>query len=311
MKKVIEESQQDRYSRNRLRLFLMGGTVFVVACIALIIGFIGFRIYTSDKIEVQVTYAPFAATVKIDDRTLKNNAKNYIKPGKYILNVELKDFKTITKEIEITESTTDLYGSLNPTNDTGVAYKKEHLKEFQTVEGVIGAAASKEGLSQREKWPIITKLPIKDPHYTLGYSVPDLDHLVINVYSSVAYRSLALNKLMSIISKEDLGLYGVEVKDLVNPYSAPVQNAETDPQTFIRRAFPNYSFTIGEGKKEDGYYYTYLRAQRDGGPEIFRVVLAPNDNDDGWHFAGVPYPFLTTANTPDVSVDILYKANQL
>lgn len=310
MKRTAEESQQDRYERNRLRLLLMGGTIFAIIVILLIIGHLAFEAYKVGKVEVQVTYAPFSAKVKLDDQTLKNNAKNYIKPGKYTLTVENENFKSVTKDVEITEETTDIYGSLKPSNEAGTKYLNEHIKEFYAVEGVIGARANKEGLTQREKWPIIGKLPIKDPHYTLGYSVPDVDHLVINVYSSVAYRGLALSKLMSIISKDDLALYDIEVKDLVNPYVSPVENSETDPQAFIRKAFPNYSFTIGGGRTEGEYYYAFLRAQRDGGPEIFRVVLR-RENGNTWRFAGTPYPILTTANTPNVPVDILYSANKL
>lgn len=309
-KKVSEETKQDRYERNRLRLFIMGGTLFAIITVVLIIGQLAFEAYKVGKVKVQVTYAPFAAKVKIDDQNLRNNATNYIKPGKYNLTVELKDFKTITKEVEITESTTDLYGSLKPANEAGITYQKEHIKEFQAVEGVIGIVANKEGASQREKWPIIAKLPIKDPHYTLGYSVPDIEHLVINVYSSVAYRGLALNKLMTIITKDDLALYDIEVKDLVNPYSGPIQNSETDPLNYIRKSFPNYSFTVGGGKAGGDYYYCFLRAQRDGAPEIFRAVIQRNENGN-WHFAGTPYPILTTTNTPNVPVDILYNANKL
>ncbi len=34
-------------------------------------------------VEVTIKYAPFSSTVKLGDKTLKNNDVNYIKPGEY------------------------------------------------------------------------------------------------------------------------------------------------------------------------------------------------------------------------------------
>ena len=72
------------------------------------------------KVLVKVQYAPFAATVMIDDIRLSNNSENYIAPGKYNLVVEFENFETLEKEIEITENTLFLAGALRATNDLGI-----------------------------------------------------------------------------------------------------------------------------------------------------------------------------------------------
>lgn len=306
----MNNDQQDNYVRNRKIIATIGTIAFIILSISIIVWAIAHFIYINGKVKVMVSYAPYEATVKIDDIKLKNNAHNWIAPGKYHLTVEMKDFDTLSGEVTVTEDTKRLYGHLLANNDEGKKYAKEHIKDFQDVEGIAGEVAAEDGAKQREQWPIITVLPVKDPHYTIGYSMPDLNTVNVTVTSSLEYRGLATNKLVKIMDAKDLEKYDVIYNDLKNPYEKAVANKEAKPDKYLIAAFPNYKFTVkGKMSSDEKYYGAFLRHLNGNVSEIFRVVLIKDGNS--WKLAGTPYPFLTTKNTPDVPSDFLQKINEM
>ena len=239
---------------------------------------------------------------------MKNDGNNWIAPGKYTLTVEYKNFDTLTQEVEITRDTKQLYGRLLANNEEGQKYAKDHIGEFRDIEGIVGKEATEDGAKQREKWPIINYLPVKDPHYTIGYSIQDLDHLNITITASLAYRGLAINKLLQIVDDEDLGKYDVVFNDLINPYEKFTANAQEKPEDYLKASYPNYKFSV-VNKTKDDYCYGFMRHLNGNVSEIFRFVLKKEGNS--WKLMGTPYPVLTTTNTPKVPLDIINKANAM
>ena len=286
-------------------------SLIVIWCL-IVLAVVVYFIFTIGKVSVEVKYAPFAAVVKLDDTVIMNNNSNYIAPGSYHLKVEYENFQTYEGEVTITEETKYLYGKLIPANEDGAIFMNEHNKDFLEIEGIAGKVATEEGIKQRENYPIINELPIKDPYYSIGYNIDEDDVLNITVEASISYRQLAVNKLLEIMSDEDFGKYNIVFYDLDNPFSNSFENnTESNPVNFIKKGFTNVNcdFEVS-GTIDDDYYYGYLRYYyKDYINVINRIVLA-RDNET-WNLAADPYPLLTTFNTPEVPLDIINKVNSL
>lgn len=285
---------------------------FVAFWVLLVIIAIIFFITTRGKVLVEVKYAPFAATVKLDETTIMNNNNNYITPGEYNITVEFKDFKSYEGTITIDENTKYIFGNLIPANENGEEYMNEHATDYLEVERITNKVSTENGIKQREQYPIINKLPIKDPYYTIGYSISDDGILSITVKSSIAYRQLVTNKILEITDDSDLEKYDILFYDLDNPFSGKfVENDETDPKNYLKNGFSTtgLDFIMGNGAYDNEYYYTFLRYTINNLPIVFRVILRKTNGK--WELLGDPYPLLTTFRAPNVPIDVINKVNML
>ena len=285
----------------------------IAVLIVIAASWLGYVIFTYDKVSVTVKFAPFAATVRLDETVIRNNSSNYITPGNYHLKVEYENFETIERDIVVEEGTKYLYGNMNPANEAGEAYMQEHMEEFYEVQGIAGELATDAGLLQRSLYPIVDKLPVKDPYFNIGYNLNDEGGLDVTVEAAIAYRQLAVSRLLEIMKKEDFGKYNIVFYDLDNPYAGKfVDNDETDPAEYIKKGFAgvDVDFTVNGGVEENGYYYAYLRYYfRKYVNVIYRVVLEGGDGE--WGLVANPEPLLTTFNTPDVPLEIIDEVNRL
>ncbi|MBQ2660479.1 PEGA domain-containing protein [Candidatus Saccharibacteria bacterium] len=300
------------------------------------------------KVAVDIKYVPYAATVKLDGEVVSNNAVNYIKAGTYNVLVEFENFESAEIEVEITENTKYLYGVLNPINDAGIEYMEKHSEELSEIQDISDALSGKIKEALLEKYPLFNKLPINDPYFTIDYEMPnDLESIdgyvpTVIIDASLAYRELAVSKLLGIADDETFGKYNIVFKNLDNPYAGKFrENNSNDPIEFIKVGYSGVGFDFEVGNAgnvlveedvitsergwadedddndaviddivSDDYYYTYLRSYYDGFVSvIFRLVLVRNG--DGWKLVADPYPLLTSFNTPDVPVEILNRVNEL
>ena len=302
----------EKIGPKRIAIFL--GIVFaiiIIYSVATLLARIG-------KVPVKIEYAPFASTVKLNDTRMRNNAENYITPGKYTLTVEFENFESIEKEVEITENTIYLAGSLKPINSLGEEYMASHQEEFNIIKrqaDEVNSAANKKFF---ETYQLLVDFPIVDPQYTISYTLSDESKPIINVAAGTAYRQLAVHKLLSIMSSEDFGLYDIFFENLDNPFTDTFKNnQESDPAEFIKKGFSDtgIDFSVNEDKKreDDGYedyYYAYIRYFYNTYISvIYRIVLVKDGNS--WKLAANPYPLLTTANTPEVPLEIINRVNSL
>lgn len=278
----------------------------------IILGVVSFYIYTIGKVKINVDYAPFAARVQLNGTTVMNHHDNYITPGEYQVKVEFNNFETYEDTVTIEQDTEFIFGMLSPANEEGEKYMVNHAEEFDSINKYYSIMMNKEGEKLSKKYPIINKLPIKEPYYTIGYTVND-DGIDVTVESSIAYRQLAVSKVLSVLEPDDFGKYGITFYNLDNPFKDTFSaNTESDPAEFIKKGFSNagVDFSVGGGTRSDDYYYAYLRYSfKKGINAVFRIVLIKNG--DTWKLAGTPYTLLTTKNTPDVPLEIINKVNQL
>jgi len=324
-------------------LIVIGATMAVVIIYSVVI-----LLSRVGKVAVDIKYVPYAATVKLSGEVINNNAVNYIKAGTYTVLVEFENFESAEIEVEITENTKYLYGVLNPINDVGIEYMDEHAEELSEVQDISDALSGEIKEILLEKYPLFNELPINDPYFTIDYEVPNglggLDEYVPTVIidASLAYRELAVSKMLEIADDEAFGKYNIVFKNLDNPYAGKFkENNSDDPVEFIKIGYSGVGFDFEVGSTEsasveedaitsergwadedddddvtvddsmsDDYYYTYLRSYYDGFVSvIFRLVLARDSN--GWKLIADPYPLLTSFNTPEVPLDILNKVNRL
>lgn len=291
------------------RIAIIVGIIFLV----IIIYSVSVLISRIGKILVKVEYAPFAATVTINDIKLSNHAENYITPGEYHLKVEFENFETLEKEIEITEDTLFLAGALRAANDLGEAYVSSHQEEFVVIKNYADGVNGGDNERFFKIYPLLASFPITDPHYTIKYKLSEESKPIINVAVGTAYRQMAIYKLLDIMNDKDFETYDIYFDNLENPFAGTFEpNDETDPIKFIEKGFSNtgIDLNVNDGKQEGQYYSAYIRYfYQTYISIIYRVVLIQDSN--GWRLVADPYPLLTTSNTPEVPLAILNRVNSL
>ena len=302
----MDEKNEERRRRS-LKIITVA---VIVAIIGIAIYSIVTLIYRIGKVKIVLLYAPYASTVSIDDVNYLNNATHYIVPGKHHVKVEFENFKTLEEDYDMNEDMT-IYGQLIAANNVGIEYAKQHGAEFDAVSGLFGQKAAEYGETIHDQYPLMNKFPIKDPHFALSYEITESNEFKIIVKASLAYRNMAITKLMENIDQEDIEEYDIEVKELQSPFTADfVNNSETDPLKYLQAGFGSAmdGFFLGASKEKDGYLYGFIRKNVGYIGDTYKFVLKRKGAN--WSLCGKPYPVLTSKNTGGgVPSDILYKAD--
>lgn len=296
--------------QRRKRSLKLSIIIIAIAILGILIYSVITLMYRAGKVKIVVLYAPYASKVQIDGTPYGNNATHYIVPGKHHVKVEFENFKTIEEDYDIT-SDSEIYGRLVAENDAGKEYAKQHMSEFDSVSGLIGTKEAEYGQSIREQYPLMSKLPAKDPHFAISYEITENNEFKVIIKASLAYRSMAITRMMEILSKDDIKNYDIEVKNLDSPFKSDfVANAETDPFKFLQAGYGGAmnGFTMGSSKEVNGYLYGFIRKNVGYVGETYKFVLKRNKNS--WTLCGKPYPVLSAKNTPNVPIDILYRADK-
>jgi len=300
----------DKYLERRKKIIKIIIPLFVIALIGIIIYSVSTMIYRNGKVAVNVVYAPYAATVKLNGAKIGNNATDYIVPGDYHLTVEFENFESIEQDIKITNDTKRLYASLKPINAAGEEYRKNHSGEFARIEKISGEVEKDVGTAIYNRWPILKQLPIKEPHYTIGYSMPSQDEAIITVQANQAFRTVAIDSLTSISGEDDLVDVDVKIDGLNSPFTRDfAQNDNSDVMEYLKSGYSGAmdGFSLWKTKDAGDYLYGAIRKKEGSYFTLYRFVL--KKIDAGWQLCGAPYPILTGKNTPNVPKEILRKAN--
>ena len=257
------------------------------------------------KNRIEFKYAPFNASITLNDTKIKNNATNYILPGTYTLKVSLENFDSFEEEIIIDNNTTKLFGFIQPNNTEGEKIKQSHEKDYKIVESLYAESAIEQGKKEQKKWPIITNLPIQDSLFSIGY-IPNEqnDDIIITIHADDEYTDLALYELKESVGKEILN-YNYTFSETLLDFSKPQKSSESTPEKYIRSAFPNTNIKDVYGKSEDNYYYGYIKTTNSNITYCF--VLTKEKNS--WVLLSTPSPILTRKNSPNVPEDIILKIN--
>ncbi len=295
-----------------------------ILCIVVFAGLVLYAlvswILTVGKIKVRVVYAPFAATVRLDDVTLKNNSDNYITPGVYRLTVEFQNFETLTKEIEVKNDTKYLFASLDATNSDGEAYAKEHADEFLAVEGIAGQLDSEAGLIEREKIlekaPVVAFLPVKNSLFTISYEMVDDEVRIIISTVSDTYVNEATKKFKSLLNEGDVAAeYNIVFSGFNDLFASATfaDNNFTSPEDFLRVGFsgvPTFDFVDGT-TCGDRYYCAKISTGRSDSYSLVNYYTILENRSGKWYLVAKPAPILTVFNTDDLSADVIDYANSL
>lgn len=170
-------------------------------------------------IPVTVYLLPQDATAVINGQTLTPGTIN-IPVGSYSVTVSKDGFTKITQTIEITEANNTIDIALQPESDAAKAWYQQHTNLYLAKEARTGSHVSQAGQQFAKENPIVSKLPIDNLVYTIGYqrasTDPNDNSIVVTVDAIQGYRNGAIQKI------KDLGFnpadYIIEFRDYRNPF---------------------------------------------------------------------------------------------
>ena len=191
------------------------------------------------------------------------------------------------------------------------------------TEADVATELVEQGNAEREAFPIVAHLPIKNSLFTLGYQFSNQGkNLTLKVSTTETYLDVAINKLTSF--GYDLTNCALDVTKPDNPFlSAYIVNGEQDPVAALRAAYvkiPSFAVvkTTEASTEADANVAakTFILAKITTGLsdhynlQTYRVILTKN-SDGNWTPVANPAPLLNLYNTPNVAIELLRQANQL
>lgn len=284
--------------------------LIILFFIAVIFYSISTIIYRNGKIKTSIIFAPYSATVTLNDTRISNNATNWIAPGNYHLKVFANNhLETIEQDITISEESHEFYNTLNAIDDEGREFTKQHREEYANVEGIIGNFLNRQGQKQKQKYPILSYLPINNSLYSISYEYDENGAPIINVKSDPKYIDIAVARLKNF---KNVDLTSQNINFLLNnPFKDIRSSTSADPKIFIKETLSiSDNYKISDGQEYNDYYYTtiyiddYWNSQK---YFYYRVLLQKKNNS--WELVSTPQPLLTQENTKVNDKDLLNLIN--
>ena len=306
----MAKTSHKNHSIDRNRMILIGAFVGILAVIFIISLVI--QISRTGKIATQVKYAPYSATVSLNDTKISNNSTAYLIPGSYHLKVESNHFETYEADINISEDTNYIMGILTAADEQGEKYIQDHRIQFTTVEGFVGKILNEQGEKLQKKYPILKHLPITNSMYSITYSreTADAEPVISVSATEPEYLDVAVERILKFDGVEAESLT-IEFKN--NEFSTDFSTSTaSDAQKFTQESIKESSgYSISKAIAiDENYSLVKLNSHNYYGQSVgyYRVLLKKQGNS--WKITGQPQPILTTKNNPDVPIDILKTANQ-
>ena len=195
--------------------------IAIIFAIIVIVGALIYQIYTaidrSGKIPVEVAAAPNDAKITFKDKKTKaedaaKNGTTYLPPGDYSITAAKDGFRSSQTEVNATTKPRHtVIIELMPQSDQARQWQKKHMDQYNKVEGIAGQQIRETGKKFTEKYPVVAKLPIKDPYYSIGYYKKDDRPIIVIRTESPQYRYKATLRLVSMGIK--LSDYQIEYAD--------------------------------------------------------------------------------------------------
>jgi hypothetical protein len=285
----------------------------VVAAFLLVIFYaITISIQRAGKIRTTVKYAPYTATVKLNDTRISNNATVWLEPGDYHLTVSLDEhLESYQADITISADYNSIIGTLAALDEEGEKYISKHSSDYIDAQGYISTVLNQEGKKLHEQYPILEHLPINNSLYSISYEYDAEDsHPIIHIKSSLKNIDTAVAKLKTFnvdLATQDL------VFDTQSPFKNPKANPIQDPVEYIKAAYKlSKDYTIKKAEETDSYCYLVINKSsyaEDLNYAYYRVILKKNTENNNWEIPFDPQPLLTTYNTKDISAEQLNTIN--
>ena len=262
------------------------------------------------KIATTVKYAPYHATITLNNSKITNNTTVWLEPGNYHLKVEFEHFITDERDITIDKDHNYIVGILASSDEQGEEYYKKHREEFAEAEGVVGQYLNEEGLRIKKQYTILNYLPINNSLYSISYDYTDDMVPIIGIKTEPKYLDDAVEKLKTL-KNVDLTAYQINFTP-TNPFAIYKEVSAEKPLDVIKKSFTNIDdYYILEGQYlADDYFttkiYTYSY-EMDYSYAHYRALLHKEGNK--WKLVAAPQPLLTRENTPNVDKSILDSVN--
>ena len=303
--------QNENYDKKKITTLVITAAVVILAII--VIALINI-IPKLGKVEVYVGYATFVANITLDGKAIKNNEKTYLESGEYELSVSYEGFSSIEETVVVDKETTALYGNITAQTEAAKKIANEHLNDYAVVEGYASAELQKQGMAMEKEWPIITKLPISNSLYKIGY-VTENNEIKLTVNTSLAYVDVAVDKLKNAASGVDtLAKYSIEFSGFSNTLNGKfVENDKTDPAEYIKTGFSGVSsFSLINSGQNNEYYLARVSTGSENTYSLVHYVVVLKKEDEKWKLVSSKIePIATVYNTIDVPVNVLDIANSL
>ncbi|WP_433163577.1 PEGA domain-containing protein [Kribbella sp. CA-247076] len=149
------------------RLFLLSGTVVVVALVVLG-GFLAFR--GNPEHTLSVRSVPSDLTLTLDGKEIPANGEVTVKEGTHTLTGERRGFQSYTQTVQVTEdSRFKMY--LFSNSAEGRAREKSHPGETLEAESEAGRRFDELNDRLRAKYPILEELPYIGPGFTVNQGI--------------------------------------------------------------------------------------------------------------------------------------------
>jgi PEGA domain len=149
------------------RLFLLSGTVVVVAVI-LLGGYLAFR--GNPEHTLTVKSIPNDLTLTLDGKEVPANGEIKVKEGEHTLTGERRGFQSYTQTVQVTEDS-QYKMFLFSNNAEGRAWEKSHPEEQLEAEGEAGRRFDELNARLQAKYPILQELPYIGPGFTVNQGV--------------------------------------------------------------------------------------------------------------------------------------------
>ena len=300
-------------SFNRRRIGSLVGLTIGFIVIIIIVALINI-ITKIGKIEVYIGYAPFVSEVTLNGEKIKNNAKHYLEQGEYVIHVECDGFESIDESVIVDDEIIGIFGSMIAKTDEAKILANKHMNDFLKIESYYGEEIQKAGEKSRKEWPIITRLPIKNSLYKIGYIIEN-NNITLTIETTESYMDAAVKNFLEHVGDVDnIAKYKIEYKEFVNRLDKYfVENSATTPEEYITNAFSganNFQFVMGEEKEE--YYIAVVTIGTEQTYSLvhYRMILKREGNK--FKLASEPAPLLTKYIVDDdMPLDVINSANRL
>lgn len=149
------------------RLFLLSGTVIVVALIVLG-GYLAFR--GNPEHTLTVKSIPNDLTLTLDGKQIPANGEIKVKEGEHTLTGERRGFQSYTQTVQVQQDSS--YKMFLFSNSAeGRAWEKSHPEEQLEAEGEAGRRFDELNRRLEAKYPILQELPYIGPGFTVNQGV--------------------------------------------------------------------------------------------------------------------------------------------
>lgn len=179
--------------------------IISILLISIIGFFIGYSIlqnnYRSGKVEIIINTVPKDAKITVGDQIFGNGV-NYIESGEYQIKIEKNGFNTAELTKYIYKNNDEINISLIAESDQAKQWAEKNKKLYSELANLIEEQAAKDGTYFKTINPIVTKLPITNYLYSIGYKLNESDKkgedIIITINTNEQYRQSAILKLKSL-----------------------------------------------------------------------------------------------------------------